>query len=307
VIPGWSWTPDQLAQPTSAQLAGDHLPPSARWRIAAQRRSGTFTSGLSVEEFAALRTIGFEPVGQVMGATVYRIGWTYASCGYGGRPLGRPSGPAPVVEQAISALVLERVRHTALYRLLTECRELGGDGVVGVRLTVGPFFDQGLEFMATGTAVRGAATWPGERFTSDLSGQDFVKLVRGGWRPVALVMGVGIATRHDDWQQWSQRRSWSNQELTGLTGLVQAARSAARTRLEADVRRHGGHGVVLRDNLLNVFKVDCRYRRHAHDHVADAFMFGTALVPMPTAPATATEATPLTMLRLNRGPSWRTR
>jgi hypothetical protein len=164
--------------------------------------------------------------------------------------------------------------------------------------------------MATGTAVQMTTygvTLPVRPFTSDLSGQDFAKLVRAGWWPAAFVMGVGIATRHDDWQQWSQRQSWSNQELTGLTGLVHAARSAARRALETDVRRHGGDGVVLRDNLLNVFRVECRYTRNAHDHVADAFMFGTALVPMPTAPAPATGAAPLTMLRLNRGPSWRTR
>ena len=38
------------------------------------RRSGTWGSALSTNEFAAIRSTGFEPVGQVLGAAVYNIG-----------------------------------------------------------------------------------------------------------------------------------------------------------------------------------------------------------------------------------------
>jgi hypothetical protein len=68
------------------------------------------------------------------------------------------------------------------------------------------------------------------------------------------------------------------------------------------VRRHGGHGVVLRDMTLNVNEIRCRYGGDdSHDHFADAFMFGTAIVPLPdrdTDPAT--RRPPLPMLRLDR-------
>jgi hypothetical protein len=40
------------------------------------RDSGTWGSALSTEEFAAIRGVGFEPVGQVLGACVYNIGYT---------------------------------------------------------------------------------------------------------------------------------------------------------------------------------------------------------------------------------------
>ena len=40
------------------------------------RDSGTWGSALSTDEFAAIRGVGFEPVGQVLGACVYNIGYT---------------------------------------------------------------------------------------------------------------------------------------------------------------------------------------------------------------------------------------
>ena len=40
------------------------------------RSSGTWGSALTSDEFAAIRSAGFEAVGQVLGAAVYNIGYT---------------------------------------------------------------------------------------------------------------------------------------------------------------------------------------------------------------------------------------
>jgi len=40
------------------------------------RRSGTWGSALTADEFTAIKSVGFEPVGQVLGAAVYNIGYT---------------------------------------------------------------------------------------------------------------------------------------------------------------------------------------------------------------------------------------
>jgi uncharacterized protein YbjQ (UPF0145 family) len=207
-----------------------------------------------------------------------------------------------VVDVPGTRQLMEQARHRALHRLHQECAGLGADGVVGVRLTVGPFYGNGMEFVATGTAVRAdGEVRPPHPFTSDLTGQDFVRLVRGGWMPVALVMGLGVALRHDDCRLLSQQSSWANQELAGLTQLVSTVRSSARTGLDADVRRHGAAGVVLRDLVTNVVRVRCARsgsNSEAHDHFADVLAFGTAIPPLgrrgpePTAP-------PLPMLRLD--------
>ncbi len=55
------------------------------------RAGGTWDSALSVEEFAAVKGVGFEPVGQVLGTAVFTIGYT----GLWGSPRWAPRcGPA---------------------------------------------------------------------------------------------------------------------------------------------------------------------------------------------------------------------
>ena len=48
----------------------DELPAVAEARMAEIRRSGTWGSALTSDEFAAIRSVGFEAVGQVLGAAV---------------------------------------------------------------------------------------------------------------------------------------------------------------------------------------------------------------------------------------------
>ena len=80
--------------------------------------------------------------------------------------------------------IMYQARRQAIARMTAECEELGGHGVVGVLLTIGSFPAGGLEFKAIGTAVRAPGGVPLKRpFTSDLSGQDFAKLIMAGWVP----------------------------------------------------------------------------------------------------------------------------
>jgi hypothetical protein len=52
----------------------EKLPAVAEARMAEIRSSGTWGSALTADEFAAVRSVGFEPVGQVFGAAVYSAG-----------------------------------------------------------------------------------------------------------------------------------------------------------------------------------------------------------------------------------------
>src|SRR5579864_1950206 len=64
------------------QPAGD-LPQHARERLMQMRGDGTrrglFTSDLSVNEFLLTREAGFEPLGLVMGSSIYHIGFNIAN------------------------------------------------------------------------------------------------------------------------------------------------------------------------------------------------------------------------------------
>jgi len=287
------------------------LPPVAEARLAEIRRSGTWGSSLTPDEFLAVRSVGFEPAGQVLGAAVYNIG--YAG-GYGcpGAWGSYSNAWAPAARTQVSSRggygsfapmvrTLYEARRTAISRMVAECVELGGQGVVGVRLTFGPFPAGGLEFKAIGTAIRAPGAPPLRRpFTSDLSGQDFAKLVRSGWMPAGLVLGISIAARHDDWRTVGMTR-WGagNAEVPGWTELVNDARHDARQQLAVDVKGVGAEGVVVAEMDLRVRERECPAQEGGHDHVVEAVNIGTAIVRLKKHDGGRAAASPLAIMSLD--------
>jgi uncharacterized protein YbjQ (UPF0145 family) len=259
------------------------------------RGSGTWASALSTDEFAAIRSVGFEPVGQVLGAAVYNIGFTGgygcpgAWAGYGA--FSQPAFALPVrTPTQVSGrggygsfgpliTAMYEARHKALDRMSAECTQLGGQGIVGVSLTIGAFPAGGLEFKAIGTAVRaqGGGLVPPRPFTSDLSGQDFAKLIMAGWVPAGLALGISVASRHDDWLTMGQTR-WGagNAEVTGYTEVVNEARHDGRVQLEKDVRRLGAEGVVVSKMEMKVHERECPMQEGRRDHIVEVTVIGTA-------------------------------
>lgn len=287
-----------------------------------------FTSTLSAGEYHAIRSAGFTPLGQVFGSCVYQIAntglwncnssrvsvsgvgrrramgqpatavqlgpWLRALGLRGGRSIGFSStamvNPLPELSQALyeaRALAMERARQG--------CQQLGGDGVVAVRLRTEPFPGGGLEVQVVGTAVRAdGPIRPARPFLSDLSGQEFAVLVRAGWVPCALVLGIATMIRHKDWgARWA--KGWSNQEVPGYTQLVQKVRAAAREGLRQDCAHHGGSTVVIREMTLHIREQECG--DNTYDHVAESVIVGTALVPFEHVGGNAPDA-PLTVRRL---------
>jgi len=294
----------------------------------------SFTSNLTVAEHHAIRSVGFTPVGQVLGSCVYAIGWTgnwNCGIGYGwggssggwtgrltggsggfaggGTPGGGIAGGtggigwggmARTVEATGLRDSLYAARGAAMERMQTEAARVGGDGVVAVRLTVAPFEGAGLEFRAIGTAVRADGDVHAKRpFTSDLSGQEFGQLISSGWVPAALLLGIAVMVRHDDWRSQPGSWTWGNQEVVGYTDLTAQARAGARGRLAADTARYGaGATTVVLDMSLRISRRSCAAGNDAHDHVAEAMVVGTAIVPF-RHPGGNAPAPPLPVLRLS--------
>jgi uncharacterized protein YbjQ (UPF0145 family) len=276
------------------------LPSAARARMAEIKSSGTWSSALSADEFTAVKSVGFEPVGQVLGAAVYNVGFaggsscpTYGARGGGdelmrvsqSRGYGTPQAFTEIsgsgTSSAFGPLVntLYAARRKAIGRMLAECQALGGHGIVGVRLSIGHFPGGGIEFNALGTAVRAPGGVPLRTpFTSGLSGQEFAKLVLAGYVPVSLVLGISIGVRHDDWLTRGQSR-WSvgNVEVSAYTELVNRTRQDARNELQLDVGRVSGEGVVIQRTELHIEEQECRGLEHGHDHRAEVTMVGTAI------------------------------
>ena len=174
--------------------------------------------------------------------------------------------------------------------------------MVAVQLTIAPFPSGGLEFQAIGTAIRADGdVRPRRPFLSDLTGQDFAKLITAGWVPTGLVLGLAVMIRHDDYRTRWQANRWSNQEVTGYTELVHIARDQARDRLLAPTAPGTAvPAVVVRDMTLKVGERPCSAGPgdDNHDHLAEAMVIGTAIVPFEHAGGNAPPP-PLPIMRLS--------
>jgi len=240
----------------SLQMGG--LPLNAIDRLREQKsRQGTpghiFTSDLTVNELALTYHTGYEPLGQVMGSSVYHVGWQYMPAGYWSNWYGT-SGEMQILTQAFY-----HARHLAIGRLQQEAALLGATGVVGVRLERKEYeWGAGLlEFAAIGTAIRETdAARPGPNdlpFVSDLSGAEYWMLRQAGYRPVGFVVGNCTYYCVPTWATRSATTggffggSWQNQELTDYTQSLYSARSLAMGRMENEAASVGAIGVVGAD------------------------------------------------------------
>jgi uncharacterized protein YbjQ (UPF0145 family) len=241
----------QRREASERSLDAGGLPLNAIDRLNEQvRKQGTdrhfFTSNLSVNELALLGQSGFEPLGQVMGSSVYHVGFQWMP-GWSGA-----SGELAVLTEAFF-----NARHLALGRLRQEAALLKATGVVGVRLEHKQY-DWGmslLEFAAVGTAIRERDVSPAadaEPFLCDLSGQDFWTLRQAGFRPVGVAVGNCTYYQVPTWNTQSVMQSgifggWSNQELPDYTQAVYNARSLAVGRMESEARAAGATVVLGAD------------------------------------------------------------
>jgi uncharacterized protein YbjQ (UPF0145 family) len=246
-------------------------------------------SVLSADEFAAVRSVGFEPVGQVFGAAVYPLSATAAvSCPGPATHSLVPGTPARVTGWAGSAARIAQALYdghqTAIDRMAGECSDLGGHGIVGasMQVTENPgdsFTAATVEFMVIGTAVRGSGCPPlGRPFTSGLSGPDFAKLLMDGWVPAGIALGISVAGLHDTLVTASSG-PWGtgNAEVPAYTDLMVRVRQDARSRLEQTVCGLGAEGVVVSAMTPRVRSGECRAHLAGADHFAEVVITGTAV------------------------------
>ncbi len=223
----------QQQQGNQPAFAAD-LPQHARERLTSMRQHHFFTSDLSVNEFLLVKEVGFQPLGLVMGSSIFHVGF---------HPVRGISEELTTLTQA-----LYHARELAMVRMEEEADALGADGIVAVRLTltIHQWGSNVIEFLAIGTAVKNAAgegTWRasnGKPFQSDLSGQDFWTLLHAGYRPVGMVMGNCVyfvaPTMQGNYHQ--------NMELTGPTQAFYDARELAMERMQAEAEALGAEGIV---------------------------------------------------------------
>jgi uncharacterized protein YbjQ (UPF0145 family) len=246
---------------------------------------------------------GFDPVGQVFGTTVaYLRPVAFDRCYVtaSGRRTDRTSADPynPLLAR------LTEARGTAFERAVAECRALGGDGIIGARVSSADFFSDSTDFTVEGTAVRArSSTRPAAPFTTHVGAQDLAKLLSAGWMPFALVIGTGIAACHFDNSMFQQTRrgvgTAGNQEVSGYTRAVNDARREARDALAYAVRIQGGQGAVVQGATLHFSERTCPSFEERLDYVVEATIVASAIVSFERSEP-AERSAPLAIMRLDR-------
>lgn len=260
-----------------AALERGELPLRAQERLGeiGKAGGGFFTSDLSVGEFALTDAIGLRPLAQVMGSSIYHVGWQQRPGAFG-MQMGGISQELTVVSQAWNT-----ARLRAFARLEQEAKLVGADAVVGVRLTVGrhDWAAGAIEYVAVGTAVRSESGEHAEQpALTDLSGQDYWKLWQTGHRPLGVVgastvhyVVPGFATQQ---AQSGFSASWVNQELTDFTRGVYDARETALGRMTTEAQKQGAAGVV---GVSIAHEIEQREAGGRRDLIVTFHVLGTAI------------------------------
>ena len=231
-----------------------HIPVAASERLAghAQAAGGardqvTFSSDLAVNEWSALARLGISPITQVMGSSIFHVGW-------------QPTYYNVPTEVRVLSDAYNECRRLALSRLLEEAQLCGADAVLGVRIDEGAhdWAPGALEFIAVGTAVRLPESMrdpASEAVLSDLSGQEFVQLCQAGTRPVGIAAHTSVHYVPASGQTQMAQSSvgglfggaggaWANQELVDFSQGVYEAREKAMAFVTAQARQLGGDGLI---------------------------------------------------------------
>jgi uncharacterized protein YbjQ (UPF0145 family) len=237
-------------QESLARIEQGGIPLSAERRLKELREGSamTFTSDLSVNGFALCHQLGLTPLSQVMGSSIYQMGYQGAwGAGYGSGGI--------LLELDTLSEALNEVRGRALVRLGEEARHLGADAVVGVQTRAGESeLETGtlaLEHVVVGTAVRREGAHAQHPVLTELSVSEYAMLLQGGFEPLGIVawssvfftsyrfggmVGGGIGG--------SLTMGTQNFELREFTQAIYTARETVMQRITSQAASLDASGVV---------------------------------------------------------------
>lgn len=195
----------------------------------------TFLSDLTVGELVLLEEVGFRPVEIVSGAGSASWYPQFSSLGNEADIWGR------AIASAIDA-AREGIR--------SESSRRAADGVVAMRLELEREPANMLTCTMLGTAVRDDRPGKHDRthgaapFTTTLSARDFHLLVRAGYHPAGIVLGVSVVGFAARTASQSLGLSRDNVELENQTNALYSAREQAMTMMEQEAASLKADGVV---------------------------------------------------------------
>jgi uncharacterized protein YbjQ (UPF0145 family) len=244
---------EQEQEESLARIEQGRITLAAERRLSELReRGGLFTSDLSVNGWALAHQLGLQPLSQVMGSSIYQMGYQ-SSWGQGGSWGSLGLGGTFMVELDTLSLALNEVRSRALGRLAEEAMHVGADAVVEVNTRAGESsLETGsvtLEHTVFGTAVRRHGDRASRPVLTELPVSDFAKLVQAGFEPLGIVawssvffagyaFGAGIATGE------MMMGPVQTYELQEFTQAFYDARETVMAQISAQASALGASGVV---------------------------------------------------------------
>lgn len=248
-----------------AQVERGGIPLGAERRLRELgEHGGAFTSDLSVGDFALCHQLGLKPVSQVMGSSIYQVG-------YQTTPWPSAMGGSFMFEMEALSAAWNEVRELALGRLAQEAEQVGADAVIGVDLNTGAhdWAENAIEYVVIGTAVRrdkastpvgeansrggrpGGHSQPGRHgpVLTELSVADYAKLLSAGVEPLGVVAWssvffVGASYSTQMMSGVGGLGFTQNQELPEFTEGVYSARESVVARLTHQAAKLDASGVI---------------------------------------------------------------
>jgi uncharacterized protein YbjQ (UPF0145 family) len=246
---------------------------------------GAFTSDLSVADFALCHQLGLKPVSQVMGSSIYQVG-------YQNTPWQSTMGGGYMFEMQALSEGWNEVRERALHRLALEAGHVGADAVIGVDLQTGAhdWAENSIEYVVIGTAVRHSKRPAGEDngpVLTELSVADYAKLLSAGVEPLGIVawssvffVGASYATQSlgGMTQSLGGMSFTQNQELPEFTQGIYSAREIAVGRVTEQAIKLDASGVIGVRIAHGIRKVSLGGGAYAREGLMVTFhVIGTAI------------------------------
>jgi uncharacterized protein YbjQ (UPF0145 family) len=190
----------------------------------------TFLSDLTVGELVLLEEIGYRPVDIVSGA---------------GTASWNPQFTTAATEGAMWGRAIATAIDNARAGILEELRSRRADGVVAMKFELERERANLLTCTMLGTAVHGTGAASGSHpFATTLSARDFHLLVRAGYHPMGIAIGVSVVGFAARSAAQSLGLARENVELSDQTTALYSAREKAMEMMEREAQELHADGVV---------------------------------------------------------------
>lgn len=239
---------------TTTSFDENELPSFVVKRITDQKNGRLpWTSDLSVKEWYLLQKYKIKPLGMVIGAASFHIGFSEKSYLQNASSISRNQEFSQVVN------AMKQACDVAQKRLQAEAILHGANAVVGIRikLQMPNKNNQQCECQLIGTAVNIADIPQLSRpLLCTCTTSELIKLIDLGDVPKGLGLGISIFYSYTNFYTDFLSKSGKNTELSDYSNALNVARRYAMTRLKHSMEQLNGNGVLAKQMHYEIQEIE---------------------------------------------------